>query len=211
MPEKIPEQPTSVVPWWQDGSTTSDVIKEPYYLSKGVSAFFSLIKGWLLFPLQQSDPLTCSESLLDLMAWDRDITRFKNESLGLYRKRVKYAELNAKDSGSVAGFKRIFERLGIAIVSFKERQSEEWDICTIELTDPDISKNSALLQALIKQYGRTCRRYRFEVIFPIFAYLGAVEFSHSHALFVARTSAVCEVTVITEKINHQQQVFVAFL
>ncbi|MBJ6878021.1 phage tail protein, partial [Vibrio cholerae] len=88
-----------------------------------------------------------SEKLLNYMAWDRNIQRFPNEPLELFRKRVKYAAINAKDAGSVAGFKRIFQRLGVGIVDFKERQSPtDWDVCTIEITDSDISKNSKLVQ-----------------------------------------------------------------
>ena len=93
--------PDVIIPWWQDGVTTSEEIKEPFYLSKGVSNFFKKVKGWILFPLEQADALSCSESLLELMAWDRDIQRFNGEPLSLFRKRIKFAAINAKDSGSV--------------------------------------------------------------------------------------------------------------
>lgn len=183
----VPEQPQTTIPWWQDGATTSDELKEPYFLSTGVSAFFALVKGWLLFPLHQSDALTCSESLLNIMAWDRDITRFNGESLTLFRKRVKYALINAKDAGSVAGFKAIFERLDIGIVSFKEREYiHDWDICTIELTDSDLSQNSLLVQTLLEQYGLTCRRYHVGVTYQGTVLNVAVgEFSYNSAIFVA--------------------------
>jgi hypothetical protein len=182
-----PSLPEVVVPWWQDGSTTSEAIKEPFFLSKGLIGFWKLIWSWMLFPLHQMDALTCSESLLNLMAWDRDITRFDGEPLTLFRKRVKYAAINAKDAGSVYGFKRIFERLDVGIVSFKERDdSVEWDVCTIELTDGDISQSSKLVQTLIEQYGRTCRRYRFEVVYPIQVQLSSAEFSHGIELFAAK-------------------------
>ncbi|PFG55751.1 tail protein P2 I [Vibrio sp. ES.051] len=185
--QHAPELPEIVIPWWQDGSTTSEEIKEPHFLSKGVFAFFQMVRGWLLFPLRQMDALTCSENTLELMAWDRDITRFEGEPLSLFRKRVKFAALNAKDAGSVAGFKRIFERLGIGIVAFKEREDAmNWDVCTIELTDGDISKSSKLAQTLIEQYGRSCRRYRFEVWYPIELHLRTAQFSHSQQLFSAK-------------------------
>jgi hypothetical protein len=185
MADHIPEQPTIVIPWWQDGSTTSEELKEPFFISKGVIAFFAMIKGWLLFPLNQSDALTCSESLLNVMAWDRDIARFKEEPLALFRLRVKYALINAKDAGSVAGFKAIFERLGIAIVSLKERESEAWDICTIELTDGDLSASSALVKSLVEQYGRTCRRYRFEVTYLATLNITGNKFPHNFTSFAA--------------------------
>jgi hypothetical protein len=182
-----PSLPEVVVPWWQDGSTTSEAIKEPFFLSKGLIGFWKLIWSWMLFPLHQMDALTCSESLLNLMAWDRDIARFDGEPLALFRKRVKYAAINAKDAGSVYGFKRIFERLDIGLVSFKERQrADEWDVCTIELTDETISKTSKLAAVLIGQYGRTCRRYRFEVIYPITVTLSVSPFNHSVELFSAK-------------------------
>ncbi len=180
-----PELPTTVVPWWQDGETISEELKEPYFLSKGVYQFFKLIKGWMTYPLNQSAPLTCSESLLNLMAWDRDITRFSGEPLSLYRKRVKYAAINAKDAGTVAGFKAIFARLGIGIAAFKERQNEDWDIVTIEMTDNDLSANSALVQTLVEQYGLTCRRYRVEVSYPSTLYIAGGIFPHNLATFSA--------------------------
>ena len=183
---KIPEQPQVIVPWWQDGASTSDIVKEPYFLSKGVTAFFKRLKTWLLFPLQQTDALTCSESLLDLMAWDRDISRFESEPLTLFRKRVKFAVINAKDAGSVAGFKAIFERLDIAIVNFKERQSGvDWDVITIEVDDQSSSYSSKLIKSLIEQYGRTCRRYSFQVTYKSKINIIGGEFTNRFALYKA--------------------------
>ena len=207
-----PELPETVIPWWQDGSTTSEEIKEPHFLSNGVFAFFQMVWGWLQVPLGQMDALTCSENTLELMAWDRDIKRFEGEPLSLLRKRVKYAALNAKDAGSVAGFKRIFERLGIGIVAFKEREDEvQWDVCTIELTDSDISNNTKLVQTLIEQYGRTCRRYRFQVIYQTNLRVASGEFSHNVSLFLAETKPVVEMNVKPQPVEHQQQVFIASL
>ena len=209
---QVPEQPETITPWWQDGKTTSEELKEPYFLSKGVTQFFALLKSYLLFPLEQADALPCSESLLNLMAWDRDIKRFNGEPLSLFRKRVKHALINAKDSGSVAGFKAIFNRLDIGIVAFKERESAvDWDVCTIELTDSDLSQNSALVQTLIEQYGRTCRRYRFQVTYPSTLFVGSIEFSHSFALFSAENKEQVQLTIEPQPIEHQQQVFVASL
>jgi len=53
--QRAPELPETVIPWWQDGSTTSEEIKEPHFLSKGVFAFFQMVWGWFLFPLRQMD------------------------------------------------------------------------------------------------------------------------------------------------------------
>jgi hypothetical protein len=160
-----PEQPQIIIPWWQDGSTISEEPKEPYFLSKGISKFFTLLKNYLLLPLQQADALTCSEALLNIMAWDRDITRFNSEPLSLYRKRVKYALVNAKDSGSVAGFIAIFNRLGVGFVEVNERlPGRDWDVISIKVDDAQLSASNELLIEIIRQYGRTCRRYEFEVV-----------------------------------------------
>lgn len=208
----LPELVKIVLPWWQDGETIPDEKKEPYFLTQGVKAFWKRVYGWMTFPLNQLDALTCSETLLDLMAWDRDITRFEGEPLSLYRKRVKYARINAEDAGSVVGFKRIFERLGIGIVAFKEREdAEQWDVCTIELTDGDISQNSRLVQTLIEQYGRTCRRYRFQVTFQTTVTMGSGTFAHSFSLFVAESKQEVEIKVKPQQLEHQQQVFIASL
>ncbi|MFG0773034.1 phage tail protein [Vibrio plantisponsor] len=210
--QNAPQLTQTPTPWWQDGTTTSEEIKEPYYLSGGVFAFFKLVCSWLLFPLNQFDALTCSEKLLRLMAWDRDIKQFDGEPLELFRKRVKYAAINAKDAGSVYGFKRIFQRLGIGIVAFKERESAvDWDVCTIELTDNAISQNSKLVQTLIEQYGRTCRRYRFQVTYPSELQIYHGKFSHTFAIFQAKTEEAVEVVFKPQPIEHQQQIFIATL
>ncbi|HBL8998422.1 TPA: hypothetical protein LTW94_004423, partial [Enterobacter hormaechei] len=70
------------------------------------------------------DPLTCTEPVLNLIAYDRDISRFSGEPLSLYRKRVAYAFINARDAGSVEGFINIFSRLGIGYVELVERQPD---------------------------------------------------------------------------------------
>ncbi|EKO3378362.1 phage tail protein [Vibrio fluvialis] len=210
--ENAPQLIQTPTPWWQDGETTSEEIKEPYFLSSGVFTFLKLVRTWLLFPLNQFDALTCSEKLLRLMAWDRDIKRFDGEPLELFRKRVKYAAINAKDAGSVFGFKRIFARLDIGIVAFKERESAvDWDVCTIELSDSSISQNSKLVQTLIEQYGRTCRRYRFQVTYPNEIHINHGEFSHNFTMFNAEIKEGVSVEFTPQPIEHQQQLFIATL
>lgn len=208
----LPEMIRIIIPWWQDGETIPEEKQEPYFLTQGVIAFFNRVYQWMLFPIQQFDALTCSESILKLMAWDRDINRFEEEPLTLFRKRVKYAFVNARDAGSVAGFKRIFERLGVGIVAFIEREDpQQWDVCTIELTDSDISQNTKLIQTLIEQYGRTCRRYRFQVTFQTTVSISGGEFTHTSAVFIAENKMEVVIGIKPQPIEHQQQVFVAGL
>ncbi|HEH9413067.1 TPA: phage tail protein [Aeromonas salmonicida] len=184
--ELAPQLPESQAPWWEDGKTIADGVQEPAFLAKGIMAFWRRMRGWLLLPLAQQDPLTCSEAMLALIAWERDITRFKGEPLDLYRKRIKYAFINAQDSGEVAGFKRIFERLGIGWCELHERQDgTPWDVITIEVADSALTENQQLMETLIQHYGRTCRRYRFQVLYPAMGYLHAGRIDMGHQVFAA--------------------------
>ena len=138
---------------------------EPATLLKAARRYWSRVYEWVTWPVSQFDPLTCSESVLRLMAYDRDITRFNGEPLSLFRRRVAYAFINARDAGSVAGFIAIFERLGIGYVELLERQEGiDWDVILVRVTDSQLSANPQLMRQIIYQYGRTCRRYQFEVM-----------------------------------------------
>lgn len=138
---------------------------EPDKLLKAARKFWAQVYGWVTWPVSQFDPLTCSEPLLNLLAYDRDITRFNGEPLSLFRRRVAFAFINARDAGSVAGFISIFERLGIGYVELVERQPGiDWDVIQVRVSDSQIADNAQLLLQIIQQYGRTCRRYQFEVI-----------------------------------------------
>jgi hypothetical protein len=145
----------------------------PFWMSKGEPAkllnalrrFWAEVYSWITWPLAQFDPLTCSEPMLNLMAYDRDIPRLNGEPLSLFRKRVAYAFVNAADAGSVEGFINIFERLGIGYVELLERQPGiDWDVILVRVSDSQIADNTQLMIQIIRQYGRTCRRYQFEVI-----------------------------------------------
>lgn len=181
-----PALPPTAPPWWMDGETLPARVQEPAFLARGIVAFWQRVRGWLLLPLAQQDPLTCTESLLTLLAWERDITRFAGEPLALFRKRVKFAYLNARDAGEVAGFVRIFARLGIGECRVHERQAEtDWDVITMEVTDSAIAANQPLMAALIQHYGRTCRRYRLQVVYTATATLRPARFGQSLQVFAA--------------------------
>ncbi|EBT2258379.1 hypothetical protein CJH87_03760 [Salmonella enterica] len=157
MPDKFP---VIQLPSWLN---RGDVVR----LKNTFVRFWSKVHSWVTWPLSQTDPLTCSEIILNLKAWQYDIARFDGEPLTLFRKRVKYAFINAQDAGSVAGFKAIFERLEIGAVEIHERPDDtDWDVILLHLNDSQIARNSALINQIILQYGRTCRRYRLQIIIP---------------------------------------------
>lgn len=138
---------------------------EPLALLRTARTYWAEVYSWITWPLRQFDPLTCTEPVLNLIAYDRDISRFSGEPLSLYRKRVAYAFINARDAGSVEGFINIFSRLGIGCVELVERQPDiDWDVIMVRVTDSQIADNTQLMIQIIRQYGRTCRRYQFEVI-----------------------------------------------
>lgn len=150
-------------------------------LAAACSQWFAKLTEWAMWPAVQSNPETCAEGVLNLIAWQRDIDRFKGEPLSLFRKRVKYAYINAKDAGSVAGFKRIFMRLGIGYVEIEERMDGvDWDVMDIQLSDSQLAENQRLLTVLIQHYGRTCRRYRWTVITPVPLQITAIEFNNDY-------------------------------
>ena len=80
--------------------------------------------------------LTCSERMLDLIAWQRGVTRAAGEAERLYRLRVAHAYANARDSGQIAGWKRIFKRLELGDIALEERKAgQDWDVIGI-MMDP---------------------------------------------------------------------------
>lgn len=138
---------------------------EPVKLLRACMALWARVYNWLRWPLQQTEPLTCTVSILNLLAYQRDVTRFAGEPLDLFRKRVNFAFVNARDAGSVAGFIAIFERLGVGTVTLLERQPDiDWDVIIVRISDSQLAENNDLLMNIIRQYGRTCRRYRYEII-----------------------------------------------
>lgn len=175
--DHAPELSKTPTPWWQDGSTASEALKEPYFVSNGAFGYMTKIRDWLLFPLKQVDPMTCSEKVLNLMAWDANITRFSGETETIFRKRVKYAFQNAKDAGNKSGFEQIFERMDLRILRQRERVPEmDWDIIAIDVPGSTTENDVQLFVQLIGQYGRTCRRYETAILHPVEVLLAAAEF-----------------------------------
>ncbi|MNN46600.1 hypothetical protein D3C81_1609860 [compost metagenome] len=148
------------LPFWLEGVELSK-------LRDAAQSWWTKVEQWVSWPLLQLDAETCHLSVLDLLAWQRDIQRFQGEPERLYRLRVKYAFINAVDAGSSAGAVRIFQRLGVGYVEIEERfDSVNWDVVRLYLTDAQLSANPVLLRVLMQQYGRTCRRYEFATITP---------------------------------------------
>ncbi|QTT81073.1 phage tail protein [Pseudomonas chlororaphis] len=167
------------LPFWLDGPELAK-------LKAAAQTWWEKVEGWLQWPLLQMDAETCHLAVLDLLAWQRDINRFKDEPESLYRLRVKFAFINAVDAGSTAGLKRILHRLGVGYVEIEERLGgRDWDVVLLRLSDSQLSENPELLRVLIQQYGRTCRRYDFVTITPVTLRIVAADFNDDQQTLVA--------------------------
>lgn len=167
------------LPFWLLG-------KDIKRIAAAAKRFWEKIETVIDWHRSQIDPLNCDEPILDLLAWERDLTRIEDEPLPNYRNRVKNAYANANDAGSVAGFKRIFNRLGVRYVEIYERDPElDWDVITIHMEELELSNKQEFIEDLIQKYGRTCRRYQYVLSnwFNYSARLG--QFSHDNETVTA--------------------------
>lgn len=172
--------PRLELPFWLSGPQLSK-------LKAAAQAWWAKVADWLQWPLQQMDAQKCHLSILDLLAWQRDISRFRGEPESLYRLRVAYAFINSVDAGSTAGLVRILKRLGVGYVEIEERlPGRDWDVVLLKLSDSQLSANPELLRVLIRQYGRTCRRYDFVTITPVAVQFALVDFNDDQQTLVAR-------------------------
>ena len=167
------------LPFWLSGPELTKLVAT-------AQAWWAQAIEWLRWPYLQLDADTCHLAILDLWAWQRDVTRFIGEPESLFRLRVKHAFINSVDAGSTAGLKRILVRLGVGYVEIEERMPErDWDVVLLTLSDSQLSDNPDLLRVLIRQYGRTCRRYDFVTITPVRLAVALVHFNDDQQTLVA--------------------------
>lgn len=132
-------------------------------IGKAADQWWNRITEYLSWLNSQINAETAPLELLDLLAWQRDIDRLPGEDEDLYRKRVKYAFHNAVNAGSKAGFRQIWQNLGLGSISQTERfDAENWDVIRLQIDEYVFGKYLGLFETLLSQYGRTCRRYQFE-------------------------------------------------
>lgn len=189
-----------------------------YWMSKGELAKFAtaMRNYWirvdeaLRMPLQIYDPLTAPIGVVKLMAWERGIEPLEREDEMIFRIRVANAYAFSRHGGETAGFKDMFAKLGVSWVEIHEREdAEQWDVVTIETEDGDLAQKNWLMNAMIRQYGRTCRRYQFNVTYPATLKLLTAVFGHRFRLHSASANNETTVSVRQKRIEHNQQVFTA--
>ena len=176
---------------------------EPLTLAHATHTWWQRVYEWIAFPLAQIDADTCDEEMLSLLAYQRDIERFAGESLSLFRLRVKHAFPNAQDAASLAGFERIFARLDMGALQQLERQiNYDWDVILLRINDEQLSRDNALMMRLVRQYGRTCRRYFFDVLNETSAVIRGGHFDNDARYWSARAIVrPASVTVTPETLS----------
>lgn len=157
--------------FWMNGAESTK-------LGKAAHAWFSMLGKAAAWSLDNRDPMTCDERTLSLLAWERCVRRYPGEPERLYRLRVTHAYANARDSGQTAGWGRIFERLELGGLSLAERvPGQDWDRVGIIADDSQFPDQQNVLEIIIDDYGRTCRRYYFDSRIPIQALAHVGRFS----------------------------------
>ncbi|MNR41391.1 hypothetical protein D3C85_1597730 [compost metagenome] len=80
------------------------------------------------------------------------------------------------------------------------------------MADSDLAANQQLMETLIQHYGRTCRRYRFQVLYPAVGYLHAGRIDMGHQVFTATLNKpACKGYLRAGQIHSVQHVFGASL
>ena len=174
MADDTPKVPTPTLPFWMDG-------EEARKICRAARAFFQRLGEAAIWPARQCNPLECTPEVLDIIAWQRCVTRYPGEPERLYRLRVAHAYANARDAGQTAGWARIFERLELGDVTLRERvPGQDWDRVGILADDSQFPDQQNVLEIIVEDYGRTCRRYYFEsrIPLPLWGNVGAFEEHH---------------------------------
>ncbi|MGF1688358.1 phage tail protein [Photobacterium japonica] len=131
-------------------------------LARALQNYWAHVKAAFEMPLQQHDPLTAPIALVNILAWQRDVERLGQEPEALFRIRVAHAYSFSRDAGSVAGWEEMFEKLGYPHIAQDERLvNVDWDVISLKIRDGDLTKVPKLLDTVVRQYGRTCRRYQY--------------------------------------------------
>ena len=149
---------TPQLPTWMNGQNVAA-------LAKVAQGYWQEIESYLFWWLEQQHSEDAQAAILDLLAWERNIKRLPGEAVSLYGLRVKHAFENAKDAGYNVGMEQIFKRLGFGYITISERLPDfDWDMVEIAMLESEFSGKEQLVNELIKQYGRTCRRYFLSAI-----------------------------------------------
>lgn len=149
------------LPTWLNGKNVTA-------LAAAAEVYWQDVEKYLFLWLEQLDETKSALPILDLLAWERDIRRLDGETVELYTLRIKHAVANSEDAGYGLGMERIFKRLGFGYIEINERVNGfDWDMVEIAMIEDELSSNQNLIKELIRQYGRTCRRYYLNALITV--------------------------------------------
>ncbi|MCK8064648.1 phage tail protein [Vibrio sp. 1CM7H] len=168
-----------------------------YWMGRGELAKFARamrnywehVRAAFEMPLQQHDPLIAPMALVNILAWQREVERLGQEPEALFRIRVAHAYGFARDAGTIAGWEEMFAKLGYPHITQDERLANvDWDVISLKIKDGDLTNVPKLLDTVIRQYGRTCRRYQYTsyVEMPLAARSKNIEAQYSMSHVKAR-------------------------
>ncbi|ELU14279.1 hypothetical protein CAPTEDRAFT_125546 [Capitella teleta] len=171
------------LPWWMSGPELNK-------LKTAAQQFFEDLLKVAHWPLDQLDARQADEGIVRLIAWQRGIDRFNNEGMEMFRLRVFHAYANARDAGSVIGFERIFQRLNLGYLEQAERlPDKDWDVIVLNVSDSATAQNPEFMNWLIQTYGRTCRRYEWNVITLLTLSIKPATFDWDQQTYIASLEA----------------------
>ncbi|TOP99685.1 phage tail protein [Vibrio parahaemolyticus] len=176
---KIPE--ISLRYWMGRGELTK--------FARAMRNYWEHVRAAFEMPLQQHDPLTAPMALVNILAWQREVERLGQEPEALFRIRVAHAYGFARDAGTIAGWEEMFAKLGYPHITQDERLANvDWDVISLKIKDGDLTNVPKLLDTVIRQYGRTCRRYQYTsyVEMPLAARSKNIEAQYSMSHVKAR-------------------------
>jgi len=131
-------------------------------LARALRNYWGHVKAAFEMPLQQHDPLIAPMALVNILAWQRGVEKLGQEPEALFRIRVAHAYGFSRDAGSVSGWEDMFAKLGYPHIAQDERLADiDWDVISLKIQDGDLTHVPKLLDTVIRQYGRTCRRYQY--------------------------------------------------
>lgn len=144
------------LPFWLSGPRAQSLRRSAETWWKDSLQYFRSPFDW--------DALNAPLDVVDLLAYERGIERCDYEPEDIYRRRVHYAFINAKDAGTAAGMVAIFERLGVPVEGIDERlEGHDFDEYRVRFGPKNYADNKVWLAKVVQQYARTCRRPLIEL------------------------------------------------
>ena len=152
--------PTYQLSFWMAGARATA-------LARAAKRWWDTAAAWFRTAYDFNDARTVALAVVDLLAYQRGITRYRGEPEWLYRLRVHHAYANWLDAGTKVGMERIFARLQMPVYDLEERvEGYDWDMIRLRASLTDYLSAADVLHIMMQAYRRTCRRWLLEVQAP---------------------------------------------